>query len=145
MASPTSQLIQTFVKTIAVDIKLYQELLRLLQEQASIYLTFDSEALNCNIAKQMPILNQLGTHATERSLCMRKLHLPTNEQSVQRIFNALPAKLNVQARAQWNTLEGLINQCQTFNQRNGQSSAAFHELMSQLKHPVQHTYEEHTF
>ena len=105
MASPTSQLIQTFVKSIAVDIKLYQELLVLLQEQASIYLTFDSEALNNNIAKQMPILNQLGANATERSLCMRKLHLPTNEQSVQRIFNALPAKLNVKARAQWNTLE----------------------------------------
>ncbi|MGR5194163.1 flagellar export chaperone FlgN [Vibrio rotiferianus] len=145
MASPTSQLIQTFVKSIAIDIKLYQELLRLLQEQALIYLTFDSDALNRNIAKQMPILNQLGTHATERSLCMRKLRLPTNEQGVQRIFNALPAKLKVKIRAQWSTLEGLIEQCQTFNQRNGQSSAAFHELMNQLKHPAQHTYEEQTF
>ena len=145
MASPTSQLIQTFVKSIAIDIKLYQELLRLLQEQALIYLTFDSDALNRNIAKQMPILNQLGTHATERSLCMRELRLPTNEQGVQRIFNALPAKLNVKIRAQWSTLEGLIEQCQTFNQRNGQSSAAFHELMNQLKHPAQHTYEEQTF
>ncbi|EVU17577.1 lfgN domain protein [Vibrio parahaemolyticus V-223/04] len=42
-------------------------------------------------------------------------------------------------------METLIKQCQQYNQSNGQSSAAFHELVSQLKQPVQHTYEDKSF
>ncbi len=93
----------------------------------------------------MPILNQLGRSASERSQLMRKLGLPCNESGVNRIFNALPAKIGTQARTQWTLLGSLVKQCQQDNQSNGQSSAAFQELVSQLKQPVQHTYEERSF
>lgn len=111
----------------------------------ALYLKFDGEALNENIQKQMPILNQLGRSASERSQLMRKLGLPCNETGVNRIFNALPAKIATQARKQWTLLGSLVKQCQQDNQSNGQSSAAFQELVSQLKQPVQHTYEERSF
>ncbi|WP_199460814.1 flagellar export chaperone FlgN [Vibrio owensii] len=145
MATAASQHIQQFVRSISEDIKLYQQLLGLIQQQKALYLKFDGEALSENIQKQMPILNQLGRSASERSQLMRKLGLPCNETSVNRIFNALPAKIGTQARKQWALLESLVKQCQQDNQSNGQSSAAFQELVSQLKQPVQHTYEERSF
>ncbi|WP_425670314.1 flagellar export chaperone FlgN [Vibrio owensii] len=145
MATAASQHIQQFVRSISEDIKLYQQLLGLIQQQKALYLKFDGDALSENIQKQMPILNQLGRSASERSQLMRKLGLPCNETSVSRIFNALPAKIGTQARKQWTLLESLVKQCQQDNQSNGQSSAAFQELVSQLKQPVQHTYEERSF
>ncbi|MFV8456515.1 flagellar export chaperone FlgN [Vibrio owensii] len=145
MATAASQHIQQFVRSISEDIKLYQQLLGLIQLQKALYLKFDGKALSENIQKQMPILNQLGRSASERSQLMRKLGLPCNETSVNRIFNALPAKIGTQVRKQWTLLESLVKQCQQDNQSNGQSSAAFQELVSQLKQPVQHTYEERSF
>ncbi|MDF2152580.1 flagellar export chaperone FlgN [Vibrio sp. CAU 1672] len=145
MATSRSQLIQTFVRTIAHDIKLYQQLLPLLQVQKSLYLQFDGQALNDNLHKQTPILNQLNSSASERSQCLQQLGLSANEHSVNRLLSALPRRLTPQLRQQWATLKGLIKQCQQLNQSNGQSSAAFHELLNQIKHPVQHTYEERSF
>ena len=145
MATTASHHIQKFVRSIAEDVKLYQQLSGLIQQQKALYLKFDGEALNENIQKQMPILNQLGRSAIERSQLMRKLGLPCNESGVNRIFNALPAKIGTQARTQWTLLGSLVKQCQQDNQSNGQSSAAFQELVSQLKQPVQHTYEERSF
>ncbi|PFG57710.1 flagella synthesis protein FlgN [Vibrio sp. ES.051] len=145
MASAVSQRIQHFVRSIPEDIKLYRQLLPLLQQQKSLYLMFDGETLNNNIQQQTPILNKLSRSATERSQCMRELGLTPNDTSVKRIFNALPAQIAKQAREQWALLETLVSQCQQYNQSNGQSSAAFHELISQLKQPVQHTYEDKSF
>ncbi|EIP0120580.1 flagellar export chaperone FlgN [Vibrio alginolyticus] len=145
MASAVSQRIQQFVRSISEDIKLYQQLLPLLQQQKVLYLKFDGEALNDNVQKQMPILNKLSRSANDRSQCMRALGLACNDASVKRIFNALPAQIGMQARKQWTLLETLVSQCQQYNQSNGHSSAAFHELVSQLKQPVQHTYEDKSF
>ncbi|EJL6724974.1 flagellar export chaperone FlgN [Vibrio alginolyticus] len=145
MASAVSQRIQQFVRSISEDIKLYQQLLPLLQQQKVLYLKFDGEALNDNVQKQMPILNKLSRSANGRSQCMRALGLACNDASVKRIFNALPAQIGMQARKQWALLETLVSQCQQYNQSNGHSSAAFHELVSQLKQPVQHTYEDKSF
>ncbi|MBT0007426.1 flagellar export chaperone FlgN [Vibrio alginolyticus] len=145
MASAVSQRIQQFVRSISEDIKLYQQLLPLLQQQKVLYLKFDGEALNDNVQKQMPILNKLSCSANDRSQCMRALGLACNDASVKRIFNALPAQIGMQARKQWALLETLVSQCQQYNQSNGHSSAAFHELVSQLKQPVQHTYEDKSF
>ena len=145
MASAVSQRIQQFVRSISEDIKLYQQLLPLLQQQKVLYLKFDGEALNDNVQKQMPILNKLSRSANDRSQCMRALGLACNDASVKRIFNALPAQIGMQARKQWALLETLVSQCQQYNQSNGHSSAAFQELVSQLKQPVQHTYEDKSF
>ncbi len=145
MASAVSQRIQQFVRSISEDIKLYQQLLPLLQQQKVLYLKFDGEALNDNVQKQMPILNKLSRSANDRSQCMRALGLACNDASVNRIFNALPTQIGMQARKQWALLETLVSQCQQYNQSNGHSSAAFHELVSQLKQPVQHTYEDKSF
>ncbi|ELB2922741.1 flagellar export chaperone FlgN [Vibrio alginolyticus] len=145
MASAVSQRIQQFVRSISEDIKLYQQLLPLLQQQKVLYLKFDGEALNDNVQKQMPILNKLSRSASDRSQCMRALGLACNDASVKRIFNALPTQIGMQARKQWALLETLVSQCQQYNQSNGHSSAAFHELVSQLKQPVQHTYEDKSF
>ncbi len=98
MASAVSQRIQQFVRSISEDIKLYQQLLPLLQQQKVLYLKFDGEALNDNVQKQMPILNKLSRSANDRSQCMRALGLACNDASVKRIFNALPAQIGMQAR-----------------------------------------------
>ncbi|MDF5054087.1 flagellar export chaperone FlgN, partial [Vibrio parahaemolyticus] len=122
MASAVSQRIQQFVRSISEDIKLYQQLLPLLQQQKVLYLKFDGEALNDNVQKQMPILNKLSRSANDRSQCMRALGLACNDASVKRIFNALPAQIGMQARKQWALLETLVSQCQQYNQSNGHSS-----------------------
>jgi flagella synthesis protein FlgN len=145
MAVSHSQVIQTFLRTIAHDIKLYQQLLPLLQNQKSLYFQFDGQALNDNIQKQTPILNQLSRSAKERSACLQQLGLSCNENSVNKLMSVLPKRITPQLRQQWNVLRGLIKQCHQLNQSNGQSSAAFHELLNQVKHPVAHTYEERTF
>lgn len=92
MASAASQRIQYFVRSISEDIKLYQQLLTLLQQQKALYLKFDGEALNTNVQQQTPILNKLSRSSNERSQCMRELGLPCNDSSVTRIFNALPGQ-----------------------------------------------------
>ncbi|HHF3267445.1 TPA: flagellar export chaperone FlgN [Vibrio diabolicus] len=145
MASAVSQRIQQFIRSIPEDIKLYQQLIPLLQQQKTLYLKFDGEALSNNVQKQMPILNKLSRSTSDRSQCMRELGLACTDASVKRIFNALPAQIGMQARKQWALLETLVSQCQQYNQSNGHSSAAFHELVSQLKQPVQHTYEDKSF
>ncbi|MGR5131081.1 flagellar export chaperone FlgN [Vibrio alfacsensis] len=144
-ASQHIQHIQHFVRSISSDIKLYQQLLILIQQQKALYLKFDGEALNDNIQQQTPILDQLSRSAKERSHSMRALGLACNGTSVNKIFSALPANIRTQVTKQWTLLETLVTQCQQYNQSNGQSSAAFHELISKLKQPVQHTYEEHSF
>lgn len=142
MATSRSQLIQSFVRTIAHDIKLYQQLLPLLQQQKSLYLQFDGQALSDNIQQQTPLLSQLSRSANERSTCLKQLGLSADEQSVHRLMSVLPRRLTPQLRQQWSTLKSLVTQCHQLNMSNGQSSAAFHELLSQVKHPVQHTYDE---
>ena len=145
MATAASQYIQQFVRSISEDIQRYQQLLVLIQQQKRLYLQFDGESLNDNIQKQTPILNQLSRSAHERSQLMRSLGLVNNQSGVNRIFNALPAKISAPARKQWALLESLVLQCQQSNQSNGQSSAAFQELLNQIQQPAQHTYEESSF
>lgn len=140
-----SQYIQQFVRSISEDIQRYQQLLVLIQQQKALYLQFDGELLNDNIQKQMPILNQIAHSTQERSQLMRSLGVLNNQSGVNRIFNALPSKVRVPARKQWVLLESLVLQCQQSSQSNGQSSAAFQELLNQIQQPAQHTYEESSF
>ncbi|WP_439145950.1 flagellar export chaperone FlgN [Vibrio sp.] len=144
MATAASQHIQQVLHSVTEDIKLYQQLLVLIQQQKGLYLQFDSKVLDENIQKQKPILNQLARTSSERSQWMRALGLSCNNASMQRIFNALPTKMSIQVRKQWALLESLVKQCQQDNQSNAQSSAAFQELITQIKQPLQHTYEEHS-
>ena len=140
-----SQYIQQFVRSISEDIQRYQQLLVLIQQQKALYLQFDGELLNDNIQKQMPILNQIAHSTQERSQLMRSLGVLNDQSGVNRIFNALPSKVSVPARKQWALLESLVLQCQQSSQKNGQSSAAFQELLNQIQQPAQHTYEESSF
>jgi len=140
-----SQYIQQFVRSISEDIQRYQQLLVLIQQQKALYLQFDGELLNDNIQKQMPILNQIAHSTQERSQLMRSLGVLNDQSGVNRIFNALPSKVSVPARKQWALLESLVLQCQQSSQNNGQSSAAFQELLNQIQQPAQHTYEESSF
>lgn len=144
MTSAASQHIQHFVRLIAADIKRYQQLLILVQRQKALYLTFDGSELSNNIKQQAPILDQLNRSASERTQSMRALGLPCNSAGAEKIINALPSHIRTQVKVQWTQLESLVKQCQQYNQSNGQSSAAFHELISHIKQPVQHTYEERT-
>lgn len=142
MTSEKNALVQGFIRSISEDIKLYQQLMTLQQQQNALYLTFDAAALSDNVAQQTPILRYLSGNAEKRSQCMKKLGLPASEQGVSKIFSALPAKISIPVKNQWHQLEALTKQCQQYNQKNGQNSASFHELMSQLTRPVQDTYED---
>ncbi|MEI8632611.1 hypothetical protein P4S72_12765 [Vibrio sp. PP-XX7] len=66
---------------------------------------------------------------------MQHLALPNNEQGVNRLFRCFTPPLRSKVQQQWNILNILIHQCQSLNQDNGQSSALFHELLSQLTQP----------
>ncbi|MGP8305874.1 flagellar protein FlgN [Vibrio sp. YIC-376] len=142
MASEKQLLIQEFIQSIGKDIELYQQLMVLQQKQSALYLTFDAAALSDNVAKQTPILGRLNLNAQKRSQCMKKLGLPTNEIGVSKIFSVLPDKLSVTVKKQWHQLGTLIKQCQQYNQKNGQSSASFHELINQFTGSYQDTYED---
>lgn len=143
MAASKTELVQAFVLSISDDIKLYRKLLALLQHQKALYLKFDGESLSDNIQSQLPILNQLGRNASERSQALTQLKLPCSQAGVERLIRALPAKLSDNVNKQWHILESLIAQCQKYNQNNGQSSAAFQELLGELTGQKQHSYEEH--
>lgn len=143
MAASKTELVQTFVMSISEDIKLYQKLLALLQHQKALYLKFDGESLNQNIQNQLPVLSKLGRNASERSQALTQLKLPCSQAGVERLIKALPAKLSDNVSKQWHILESLIAQCQKYNQSNGQSSAAFQELLGELTGQKQHSYEEH--
>ncbi|ENM5768633.1 flagellar export chaperone FlgN [Vibrio mimicus] len=145
MAVTTFHLIQAFVHSIDEDIKRYQQLLDLLQQQKMLYFKFDEHTLSSIVSQQMVIIEQLSRSASERSQCIRKLGLPSNEQSVYRIFNALPSRFKTQVREQWSLLKLLVKECQQMNRSNGQSSAALYELINQIQHPVRYTYEECLF
>ncbi|MCF7480422.1 flagellar protein FlgN [Vibrio sp. J1-1] len=142
MASEKQLLIQEFIQSISQDVKLYQKLMELQQKQSGLYLTFDASALRANVDQQIPILGQLNRNAAKRSHCMQKLGLPANEKGVSKIFSVLPEKLSLPLKQQWCQLEALIIECQQYNQKNGQSSASFHELMSQFTHASPDTYED---
>lgn len=143
MATSKTELVQNFVVSISEDIKLYRKLLSLLQHQKALYLKFDGESLSHNISKQLPVLKQLGHNASQRSRLLSQLNLPCSEHGVERLVRALPIKLSDNVRKQWQILESLIKECQKYNQENGQSSAAFHELLGELTGREQHSYEEH--
>ncbi len=142
MTSEKQRLIQGFIHSISDDIKLYQKLIALQQQQSTLYLNFDADALSNNVVQQTPILDQLKGNAVKRTQCMRKLDLPGDEKGVSKIFSILPEKLRFAVRKQWRQLETLIKQSQQYNQKNGQSSASFHELISQLTNSSPDTYEE---
>ncbi len=145
MAETKTQLVQRFIFSINEDIKHYKQLLHLLQDQSALYLKFDGEALSENIHQQLPILKQLGRSAAERSRCLQQLHLPSSELGVEKLIHALPDKHKVPLKKQWKSLETLIKHCQKYNNQNGQSSAAFHELLGQLTQQPQHAYGENQF
>ncbi|SHO55662.1 flagellar export chaperone FlgN [Vibrio quintilis] len=142
MASAHSRHIRTFIQSIAPDVRLYRQLLQLLQTQNSLYFAFDGEALNQNLREQLPLYSQLQESASVRSGCLQALKLPADEQSVKRIFNALPPALKTQVEKQWAVLNTLIHQCHAQNQENGQCSAQFHEMLTQLTQPSP-TYDPH--
>lgn len=142
MASEKQLLIQEFIRSISDDIKLYQKLMVLQQQQSTLYLNFDAVALTANVDQQTPILDRLNHNAVKRTQCMRKLGLSADEKGVSKIFSILPEKLRLAVTKQWRQLEALIKQSQQYNQKNGQSSASFHELMSQFTNASPDTYEE---
>lgn len=142
MASEKQLLIQGFIQSISEDIKLYQKLMVLQQKQSTLYLSFDAAALSENVDQQTPVLDQLNRNAVKRTQCMRKLGLPADEKGVSKIFSVLPEKLRLAVTNQWRQLETLIKQCQQYNQKNGQSSASFHELMSDFTNASPDTYED---
>jgi flagella synthesis protein FlgN len=143
MTTSKTELVQRFVLSISEDIKLYRKLLALLQHQKALYLKFDGESLSQNISKQLPVLKKLGQNASQRSQLLNQLNLPCSEQGVERLIRALPIKLSDNVHKQWSALESLIKECQKYNHQNGQSSAAFHELLGELTGREQHSYEEH--
>ncbi len=142
MAQTKTQLIQNFVTTLSTDCHYYTELLKLLQQQQSLYLTFDSDKLNDNLHAQQPILSHLQHNAAQRHQSLKLLGLPNNEQGAQKLLSVLPAKIRQPATAQWQRLHALIAKCQQCNQENGQNTAMFQELLERIIQPNQHTYGE---
>ncbi|USD31743.1 MULTISPECIES: flagellar protein FlgN [Vibrio] len=142
MASETSRVIQRFLTSIGDDIKSYRQLATLLQEQKSLYLSFDAAKLNQNLAEQKSLLKKLDQHASERSQAMKALRLTSDQAGISKLFSVLPPSLSNKVHAQWRELESLVKHCHALNQENGQSSASFHELMSHITQPSQDTYEE---
>lgn len=143
MKSKVTELVQQFIQTIGKDIALYQKLLPLLKSQKEIYLTFDAGQLTKNIDQQKPLLEQLNSNSVLRTDIMKQLGLPANNQGAIKLLNVLPGDLSVKAKQLWQVLNSLVMQCQEYNHDNGASCASFHELISQIQAPEQHTYSEH--
>ncbi|GEM75231.1 flagellar export chaperone FlgN [Vibrio sagamiensis] len=145
MTHSSSRIIQHFLRSIAKDIRLYQELLVTLQRQKKLYFSFESQYLEKNIQEQVILLNRLNQSAKERKEWMSSIGVPLNEQGVSKIFDALPPTIATPARKQWAVLHALIKQCKSENISNGTTAAAFQEIAAQFFHPAAHTYEEQTF
>lgn len=144
MATDKKQLIQRFLRTLGHDIKHYQALLPLLKTQRDLYLTFDADLLQANASQQMPLLAALKRSSGERSQCLEQLGLSADETGVSRMLAVLPHAMEKQARSQWSTLKNLVMQCQQYNTENGQVSANFQEMLSQVTATSPYTYPEST-
>lgn len=142
MTSKTSHLIQSFFNTLVHDFKSYQRLEVLLKQQKSLYLSFDADKLEQNLALQQPLLEQLHRHAQQRSQIMVNLQLSADKTGTEQFFSALPSSAAKKVRHQWQQLENMVKRCQALNHENGQTSASFHELMASLTSAEQHTYQE---
>ncbi|NLS13739.1 flagellar protein FlgN [Vibrio sp. SM6] len=142
MAISASQLIQQFLRSVSQETALYQQLLTLQHDQHTLYLQFSGPELEHNLDKQQPLLTQLKQAAQQRSTVLQQLGVGNTPQGVERIMKALPEALQLKARQQWHALERAIIHCQEANQRNGQTSATFHELVEPLLHPRSDTYQE---
>ncbi|WP_394211783.1 flagellar protein FlgN [Enterovibrio calviensis] len=142
MASTATQHIQRFLRTISSDIKQYNQLLPLIIAQRGLYLQFDAPALQTNIRKQLPIIEQVKCTAIERSQCLANIGVTADDAGTKKLLNALPPSIAPQARKQWMILKDLITQCQQYNAENGQTSASFHEMLNQLNQSENHTYHE---
>ncbi|WP_165312869.1 flagellar export chaperone FlgN [Vibrio ziniensis] len=141
MATNRGQYIQDFMATISEDLKLYSLLHTLITEQKLLYIEFKGDELAKNIQQQVPLLNRLNKNASQRTKCLKSLGLSNGSHSALRLFNALPESVRPKYTKQWHSLNQLVEQCKKLNQENGQSSAAFHELLSDLTHSSL-TYEE---
>ncbi|KXF81060.1 flagellar protein FlgN [Enterovibrio coralii] len=142
MAPNATQLIQYFLQTVSHDIKHYEQLLDLLKRQRVLYVSFDAVALQENLAAQQPLLNTLKTSSRQRQDCLKQLGLEDSNRGVSRLQNALPSALKKKAMVQWDSLQRLVEQCQQYNNDNGQVSASFHEMISGVIKPAADIYHE---
>ncbi|WP_325893208.1 flagellar protein FlgN [Grimontia sp. NTOU-MAR1] len=144
MTSDKKQLIKAFLQTVGHDIRHYQALLPLLKAQRALYLTFDANLLDANTKQQLPLLAALKRSSNERSQSLIQLGLSADDNGITRLLSVLPNTLSTQAKNQWSMLKNLIEQCQKYNAENGQTSASFHEMLSQMTTASSPTYQENT-
>jgi flagella synthesis protein FlgN len=142
MAAPISKndIVREIIRGIQYDVRLYDELYKLLLKQQHCYLSFDEASMQAITDKLQPMLDTLQKNAEHRTNLLGYLGLAQNKAGINRLINALPGKLRLQAGQQWQTLETRVQSCQQQNQLNGQLSASFSEMLQQFDHDNSNSY-----
>lgn len=142
MSAPISKndVVREIIRGIQYDVRLYDELYKLLLKQQHCYLAFDEQSMQTITDKLQPMLDTLQKNAEHRTKLLGYLGLEQNKAGMNRLLGALPGKLRTQAGQQWHMLETRVQSCQQQNQLNGQLSASFNEMLQQFDHDSSNNY-----
>ncbi|MDT1011792.1 flagellar export chaperone FlgN [Plesiomonas shigelloides] len=127
--------VKALLQTLAHDVRDYQQLQPLLQQQYTLMQQRDSRGLTDSNHQLQPLLHTLQQRATKRCQHLQALGLPADDHGMQALFRALPEQLSASAQQQWQQLHQLIQACQQQNSRNGKLLAQQKQLVTQLLKP----------
>lgn len=124
--------VKALLRDLQQDVKHYQKLSLLLQQQRMAILTCHVTHTETLDSQLMEIYPQLQTSARRRVEILQQLHLPPNSSGIRSLFSRLPLTIKAQAETCWNTLKQLALTCQHLNERNGLLLHSQHEWLTPL-------------
>ena len=132
-----AELIKALLSELAGDVKGYQQLEQQLQQQETLLLNRDSQALLSHNAKLQQLMQQLSKHAQQRCQYLESLGVSADDAGMKRLLAALPAQYGQQGNALWQQLYQLTLACQTRNNSNGRLLAQQKQMIDKLLKPEQ--------
>ncbi|MCG7584093.1 flagellar export chaperone FlgN, partial [Photobacterium sp. OFAV2-7] len=114
-----AELVKALLSELALDVKSYQQLERQLQQQETLLVNRDSQALLTHNAELQQLMQQLGERAQRRCEYLESLGVSADDTGMKRLLSALPAQYRQQGNALWQQLYELTLQCQARNNSNG--------------------------
>ncbi|MGR5148926.1 flagellar export chaperone FlgN [Photobacterium alginatilyticum] len=132
-----AELIKALLSELALDVKSYQQLERQLQQQETLLVNRDSQALLTHNAELQRLMQQLGERAQRRCEYLESLGVSADDTGMKRLLSALPAQYRQQGSALWQQLYELTLQCQARNNSNGRLLAQQKQMIDKLLKPEQ--------
>ena len=133
--SNKAQVIQALVSGIKQDIVHFNRYHELLQQQQQLMQRHDSEQLVTLNLRHHKYHDALIAQAKKRQQLLVSLGLTGDENGIERVIAALNPPSAIKLRQLWQQLVGLMAQCKTQNEINGELLAGQQELLTKITNP----------